>query len=465
MIARAAGAVMFWLAAACTTPAFALDIAVDNFKLPNGMEVVVIPSHRAPVVTQMVWYRVGAADEPKGKSGIAHFLEHLMFKGTPIHPAGAFSRLVRLNGGVENAFTTQDYTVYYQSIAKEHLPLVMELESDRMQNLILTDESVGPELQVVMEERRQRTDNNPSALLGEQMDATLFEAHPYGKPVIGWMSEVAKLTRQDALDFYQQYYQPENAFLVVAGDVTTEEVRSLANKYYGGLKNTVPQIPRIRPAEPDPIAERRVILRDSKVSSPVWRRVYLAPAAANAGSREALALELLAEIVGGGTTSKLYNHLVVDEKIAAFAGSWYQEDKRDYGEFGFYGSPNPGIQSANVEAAVDGVIDDLLKNGVTREEVDAARNRLVASQVYLLDRQDSLARMFGVALATGQSIGSILNWDKDISTITPSDVQDAARRVLDIRGSVTGILLPKAGSAANRGSTAVGQPQPDSGVE
>jgi zinc protease len=458
MISKYFGLLFSFLVVGWAGPALALDIDVADFKLANGMEVVVIPDHRAPVVTQMVWYRVGAADEPKGKSGIAHFLEHLMFKGTNKHPGGEFSRLVRINGGVENAFTTQDYTAYFQRIAKERLPLVMELEADRMKNLVLTDKNVLPELQVVMEERRQRTDNDPTSLLGEQMDATLYEAHPYGKPVIGWMGEVLKLTREDAIDFYRQYYEPANAVLVIAGDVTAEEVRSLARRYYGGLKNGFVPLPRVRTAEPDPIAERRVIMRDERTSSPYWQRSYLAPAEGRAKGREGLALEILADVLGGGTTSRLYRSLVVDQKLAAYVGAWYAGDALDYGTFGFYAAPNPGISPDKVEAAVDIIIADVLTKGITQSELDAARDRDIANQVYLLDQQDSLARVFGKALMTGQSVQSVLDWDKNISQVALSDLQDAARQVLDIRGSVTGVLLPAVQPAA-AATTVSGQNQ------
>ena len=353
---------------------------VANFKLANGMEVVVIPNNRAPVVTHMVWYRVGSADEVSGKSGLAHFLEHLMFKGTSKHPPGEFDRLIDINGGEGNAFTTRDYTAYFQRIASDRLELMMELEADRMQNLVLTDENVLPELDVVREERRERTDNDPSALLGEQVDAAMYTAHPYGKPVIGWMSEVAKLTRDDAMAFYRAHYTPANAVLVVAGDVTPEQVKVLAEKYYGVLKNTFTPEPRVRTAEPDPIASRRVTLVDARAASPVVQRSYLAPSYATANGREALALDLLADILGNGTQSRLYKNLVIDQKIAAHAAAWFSGDQLDSGTFGVYGAPNPGADVAKVEAAIDAILADVLKNGVTQKELDRVRNQAIAEQ-------------------------------------------------------------------------------------
>ena len=428
---------------AATGPASALDIPVTSFKLDNGMQVVVIPDHRAPVVTHMVWYKTGAADETQGKAGVAHLLEHLMFKGTPKHPDGAFSRIVRANGGSENAFTTQDFTAYFQKVMKDRLPLVMELEADRMQNLELTDETVLPERSVVLEERRERTDNEPSGLLNEQMDAAMYTAHPYGKPVIGWMPQVSKLTRQDAMDFYSAHYEPENAILIVAGDVTPEEVKTLAERYYGPLKNKRPTPERVRAEEPPPNAERRITMSDPRVSSPSWQRQYLTPSARNLPQREELAMSLLAEIVGGSNQSRFYQTLNIDKKLAAYSAAWFDADQLDYGNFGVYASPNPGVTVEQLEKEVDAILADVAAKGVTQEELDRSRNNMIASAVYLLDSQDKLARMFGVSLATGQTIDDVLNWDKDLATVTVDDVNKAARTILDRNASVTGVLLPQ----------------------
>lgn len=432
-----------FLVLAAAAPAVALDIDVTSFKLGNGMEVVVIPDHRAPVVTHMVWYKTGAADEEQGKAGVAHLLEHLMFKGTPEHPDGAFDRILRANGGNGNAFTTQDYTAYFQKVMKDRLPLVMELEADRMQNLELTDETVLPERSVVLEERRERTDNEPSGLLSEQMDAAMYTAHPYGKPVIGWMPQVSKLTRQDAMDFYAAHYEPENAILIVAGDVTPDEVKTLAEKYYGPLKNKRPVPERARAEEPPPNAERRITMTDPRVSSPSWQRQYLTPAARQLPQREELAMALLAEIIGGSNQSRFYQTLAIGKKVAAYSGAWFDADQLDYGTFGVYAAPNPGVTIAQVETEIDAILAGVLANGVTQEELDRSRNNMVASAVYLLDSQDKLARLFGVALATGQTIDDVKNWDKDLATVTIDDVNKAARKILDRKASVTGVLLPE----------------------
>ncbi len=428
------------------TPARALDVDVTTFTLGNGMQVVVIPDRRAPVVTHMVWYKVGAADEPQGKAGIAHFLEHLMFKGTPKYPNGAFSRIVRANGGNDNAFTAQDYTAYFQRIMKDRLGLVMELEADRMQNLVLTDENVLPERAVVQEERRERTENEPSGLLAEQVDAALFTAHPYGKPVIGWMSEVAGLTRQDALDFYAAHYEPANAILIVAGDVTADEVKTLAERHYGPLENRRPVAERSRTPEPPPNAERRVIMRDARASTPSWQRQYLTPAARNLPQREELAMSLLADVLGGGNQSRLYQKLTVEKKLTAYAGAWFSADMLDYGTLGVYAAPNTGVTVEEVEKAVDEVLADVAAKGITQEELDRSRNSVTASATYLLDSQDALARLFGAALTTGQTIDDVMNWEKDIAQVTLDDVNKAARTAFDRKASVTGVLLPEAQS-------------------
>ena len=271
----------------------------------------------------MVWYKVGSADEQPGKSGIAHFLEHLMFKGTTLHPAGDFSARVSEIGGNENAFTTTDYTVFHQNVAKEQLGLMMAYEADRMANLVLTDEAVLPERQVILEERRSRTDNDPGAQLGEAVSAALYENSHYGIPVIGWEHEMAQLDRADAVAFYNRYYTPNNAVLVVAGDVTADEVKSLAEATYGKLPRRAEPPPRVRAREPEPLAARTVTLSDARVTQPSLRRSYLVPSYGTAVGNEAEALDVLSEIFGGGTTSLLYRQLVIEKGVATSAGAGY----------------------------------------------------------------------------------------------------------------------------------------------
>jgi zinc protease len=369
-----------------------------------------------------------------------------MFKGTTKYPVGAFSRLIRENGGEDNAFTSKDYTAFFQHIAKDRLGLMMDLEADRMQNLVLKDENVLPELKVVEEERRERTDNDPSSILGEQMDAVLYLVHPYRKPVIGWVTEVADLTREEAIAFYKAHYTPANAVLVVAGDVTMDDVKKLAEEHYGKLTNTVDVKPRVRAKEPDAIAPRRVTVTDARAASPIVQRTYVSVSYATAEKGEAEALDVLAEALGGGATSRLYKKLVVEKRIASYAGAWYSGDGIDSGTFGVYGSPNPGGKIEPVEAAIDAVLEDIKANGITADELKRTKSTLRANSIYSRDNQGNQARIYGTALTTGMTVTDVLEWPDRIEAVTLDDVKKAAAKALDIRQSVTGVLLPAPGA-------------------
>jgi zinc protease len=414
---------------------------VSSFKLKNGLEVVVIPDRRTPVVTHMLWYKVGSADEPPGKSGIAHFLEHLLFKGTEKNPAGKFSKVIAAIGGQENAFTSSDYTGYFQRTSREHLKMLMEFEADRMTGLVLTDAVVAPELKVVLEEQNQRVANNPAARLGEQVEAALYLNHPYGRPVIGWRHEIEALNREDALVFYRRFYTPNNAVLVVAGDVTADEVKTLAEETYGKVAPTAEIGPRRRPQEPDQVAPRQVTLADPRVAQPSMQRSYLVPSATTAKPGESEALEVLAHILGSSSTGRLYRTLVMERQVAVSAGGWYSGNNLDATRFGVYGTPKPGVTLQQLEQAVDAVLDDVVANGVTAEETERAKNRLVADAVFAQDNQASLARWYGVALTTGSSVESVKTWPDRIRAVTTEAVRDAARQWLDKRRSVTGYLI------------------------
>ena len=414
---------------------------VGHFTLANGLEVVVVPDRRAPVVTHMVWYKVGAADETPGESGLAHFLEHLMFKGTRTHPMGQFSKTVAFVGGQENAFTTQDYTGYYQRVSRENLKMLMEFESDRMTGLVLTDEAVAPELKVVLEEQNQRVANNPRARLSEQINAALYLNHPYGRPVIGWRHEIEKLDRAGALAFYRRFYTPNNAVLVVAGDVSTDEIRTLAEATYGKVAKVAEIGPRRRPQEPEQVAARHVTLADARVQQPSLHRAYLVPSSTTAKAGESEALEVLSFILGHGTTSRLYRTLVVDRELAVGAGGWYNGNSLDASQFGVYGSPKPGVTLPKLEDAIDGVIDDLVAKGVTADEVERAKNRLVADAIYAQDSQATMARWYGASLATGSTVEDVQKWPDRIRAVTVDAVNAAAKAWLDKRRSVTGYLI------------------------
>jgi zinc protease len=417
------------------------NAAVSYFTLANGLEVVVIPDRRTPVVTHMIWYKVGSADEPPGKSGIAHFLEHLMFKGTAKHPEREFSQMVATIGGRENAFTNTDYTGYFQRVPREYLAAVMAFEADRMTGLVLTDEVVAPELQVILEEQNSRVANNPSARLGEQVQAALYLNHPYGKPVIGWRHEIEKLSRQDALDFYARFYTPNNAVLVVAGDVSAHEVRELAARTYGGIEPRTKISPRIRPQEPEAAAARQVTLADPRVAQPSLQRSYLAPSYATAKPGEAEALDVLAHILGGGATSRFYRALVMDKGLAISAGAWYSGSSLDRTRMGIYASPKPQVTLAQLEEAVDALLAEVVEKGVTAEELARAKHRMVADVIYEQDNQASLARWYGTALTTGLSVETVRNWPNLIRAVTAEAVRAAARDYLDKRRSVTGYLI------------------------
>ena len=436
---------LLWIFIACfvaaVRPGHTTVFNPETFTLDNGLQVIVVPNHRAPVVVHMIWYKVGAADEPVGMSGVAHFLEHLMFKGTPRFPKGQFSEIVARNGGTENAFTGSDYTGYYQKVAKDRLALVMELEADRMVNLVLDEAEVVSERDVVLEERRTRVDNEPSAQLAEELNAVQFLVHPYGTPVIGWESEIRALDREDALAWYHRYYAPNNAVLIISGDATASEVKPLAEKFYGTIPAR-PLPPRVRPQEPPRRTESRVKMHDERVRQPTWRRSFRAPSLTAGTTEHAYPLEILSEILGGGPTSRLYRSLVVDQRIAVAAGAYYDQVSLDPTTFTVYAAPAPGVEVARIEAAVDAELATLLAEGVTEEEVTRVRKRLLADAVYARDDLFVAARVFGSALAAGLAAEDVENWPDSVSAVTGEQIHAAARAVLDARSSVVGVLLP-----------------------
>jgi zinc protease len=414
---------------------------ITDFKLDNGLEVVVIPDHRAPVVTHMIWYKVGAADETPGKSGLAHFLEHLMFKGTEKNPGDTFSQDVAEIGGQENAFTTSDYTGFYQRVPREHLKEMMALEADRITGLVLTDEVVKPELNVVLEEQNMRVANNPVGRLGEQMDAALYLNHPYGRPAIGWRQEIEKLSRDDALAFYRRFYTPNNAVVIVAGDVSADEVKADAEATYGKVAQRAENNPRQHPMEPLQEAPRTVTLADARVEQPSVTRNYLVPSETTARPGESEALDVLTSVIGSGSNSRLYRTLVVDKGIALNAGASYASTALDYAKLGVYGVPKPGVTLRQVEDGIDAVLADVVEHGVTADELDSAKNRLIAEAVYAQDNQATLARWYGAAIACGETVDMVQAWPDHIRAVTAADVQAVARQWLDRRRSVTGYLV------------------------
>ncbi len=434
--------------------ASALELAgnapeVANYTLDNGMQVVVIPDNRAPVVTHMVWYKVGAADEPPARSGIAHFLEHLMFKGTEALAPGEFSKKVARWGGQDNAFTSQDVTAYFQRIPKNRLGDVMAMEADRMVNLRLDPENVRTERDVILEERRMRVDNNPSSILQEQARAALYVAHPYGTPIIGWETEMRELDREDALAFYERFYAPNNAVLVVSGDVTPEEVLELARRHYGKIPRRDEVKRGARPQEPEPRAPREVMLKDPRAAKPTLYRYYLSPSYAKDEGLEAEALELLMRVVGENPTGRLYQELVVKQKLATTAGGWYSGITQDYGSLGVYAVATPEKDIADVEAALDRVLSDVAANGITEEELERARRAAIAEMVYDYDSQTSMARIYGYALTTGRTVEDVAQHPQRLAQVTMADVAAAARKYLQAPRSVTAKLIPEPKAVAD----------------
>ena len=416
---------------------------VSTFTLDNGLEIVVIEDHRAPVVVHMLWYRVGSADEDEGVSGVAHFLEHLLFKATDTLEAGEFSATVAANGGSDNAFTSYDYTAYFQRVAADRLELMMQMESDRMNNLRLTEEDIVTERQVIIEERNQRTENSPNALAREQFSAALYQNHRYGVPIIGWKHEMEQLDMDDALAFYDLYYSPNNAILVVAGDVDPQNVLELAETYYGVIP-AEPDLPeRIRPTEPPQRAERRLTFVDPRVSQPFLIRDYLAPERNSGAQEDAAALVYLSELLGGSPfTSALGQALQFDTQTAIYTNASYDGSSLDTTAFTLALVPAEGVSLSEAEAAMDQVIADFMEAEIDPARMESIRTQLRASEIYALDNTEGLARRYGAALTQGLTVADVQAWPDILQAVTPEDIKAVAAKVLNRDQSVTGWVVP-----------------------
>ncbi|AML50761.1 M16 family metallopeptidase [Falsihalocynthiibacter arcticus] len=414
---------------------------LTTYTLDNGMEVLVLEDHRAPVVVQMVWYKAGAADEPAGKSGIAHFLEHLLFQGTETLAPGEFSKTVSAHGGTDNAFTSWDYTGYYQRIAADRLELVMRMEADRMRNLQLSNDDVLPERDVILEERNQRTENDPGSLFSEERRAAQYMNHPYGIPVIGWKHEMESLTLEDSLAFYRRYYAPNNAILIVAGDVDPENVHALAQEYYGVLEPTVDLPERVRPIEPPQRSERRLTYSDPRVAQPYVMRTYLAPERNAGAQKDAAALVMLSEILGGtGATSVLGKKLQFDTKNAIYVSAFYEGMSLDETTFGLVMVPVPGVSLDEAEDLLDNAVAEFIREGVDPEQLERIKLQLRAGLIYGEDDVASVARRYGEALTTGLTVEDVQAWPDVLQSITEQDILEAAEKVFDRSNAVTGFL-------------------------
>ncbi|CUK07209.1 protease3 [Ruegeria denitrificans] len=415
--------------------------AVTTFTLDNGMDVVVIEDHRAPVVQHMVWYRAGSADEPVGSSGVAHFLEHLLFKGTDTLAPGEFSATVAANGGNDNAFTSYDYTAYFQRVAADRLELMMRMEADRMRNIRLGEEDIVTERDVILEERNQRTENSPRALFGEQMSAAQYLNHRYGVPIIGWKHEMESLDMEDALSFYQTHYAPNNAILVVTGDVEPDEVKMLAEEYYGVIPAN-PDLPeRVRSQEPPQTAERRLTFKDARVSQPYVQRSYLAPERDTGAQEKAAALFLLAELLGGSTTSYLNEKLQFEQQKVVYTGAFYRGVSLDDTTFDLLVVPAQGVSLQEAEDAMDQAVADFIAEGVNEEDLDRIKMQLRAAQTYARDNVDGIGNRYGRALTSGLTVEDVQAWPDILQAVTGEEIIAAAREVLQPEASVTGWLM------------------------
>ena len=427
---------------AASAPQSAPAAQTFQFSLPNGMQVVVIPDHRAPVVTQMLWFKVGAVDDPPGISGLAHFFEHMMFRGTKQVPGDLYAQTIAKNGGEENAFTTHDYTAFYEQIAADRLKLAMDLEADRMVNLDLSDGNVTTERDVVLEERRMRVENNPQALMGEQMEAALHMSHPYGRPVLGWPDEVRRIDRVSAQDFYKHHYAPNNATLIIAGDITPDQIRVMAQAEYGKVAAR-PLQPRAEYSEPPRLTETRMTLVRSDIQVPMFQRIYRVPSYAQASPGQAESFETLAQVMGGDQSATLYRVLVEEKKLATDAGASYDGYARDAGEFSVYAVPRSGVSLEALEKAVDQVMQGFTNVPAKAGDLVRAKTQLVASVTYRRDSQFAMASAYGQALMIGLTADDVNEWPARIRAVDAADTQKAAQR-LNRRNAVTAYLEPGA---------------------
>lgn len=441
---RFAAALLLVLAAGASAAAVAATAAsqVTESELPNGMRVIVKPDHRAPVVVCMVWYKVGSVDERSGTTGVAHVLEHMLFKGTKAVPAGEFSRIIAEAGGRDNAFTTRDYTGYFQMLHKSQLGLAMRLESDRMVNALISPDEFAKEIKVVMEERRWRTDDRPRALVYEQLNAAAFRAHPYRNPVIGWMSDLEAMRVQDAREFYDAWYAPNNATLVVVGDVTADEVFKLARQHFGPLARKTLPLRRIT-EEPQQLGPQELTVR-APAELPYVLMAYKAPVLRDPDADwEPYALEMLANVLDGNEAARLNRALVRTQRIASSAGAGYDGIARGPGTFQLSGTPTPGKSARELEQALRAEIDKLIAEGVTAEELQRVKSQAVASHVYERDSMFYQAQQIGSLAMAGLSYRVMDLFVEKLKLVTAEQVVAVAKKYLVDSGLTVAYLDPQ----------------------
>ncbi len=410
--------------------------------LTNGLKVVVKEDHRAPVVVQQIWYKAGSMDEFTGTTGIAHVLEHMMFKGTKAVPVGEFSKRIAAAGGRENAFTSSDYTAYFQQLHKSQLPLAMKLESDRMQNLDLTEKEFGKEIKVVMEERRMRTDDEPQSLMNEIMKAAIYQEHPYQHPVIGWMSDLEVMTVNDARVWYNRWYAPNNATLVIAGDVKPDEVFALAQRHYGAIpRHKLPA--RRNYTEPQQAGIKRLIVK-APAELPQLVMAYHAPTIKNPEQDwKPYALEMLAGVLDGNDSARLNKHLVRDQQIASAAGAGYDSTARGPSLFMLEATPSTGKTVQDVEAALRGEIALLVKDGVNEDELKRVKAQVTASEIFKRDSLFYQAMQIGEMESIGLGYKAIPVTLKKLQAVTAEQVQQVAKEFLQDDNLTVAVLDPQ----------------------
>lgn len=413
---------------------------VHEYRLDNGMRVFVREDHRAPVVVSMVWYVVGSVDELNGTTGVAHVLEHMMFKGTERIPNGQFSRRIARAGGRDNAFTSRDYTAYFQTLHRDHLPLALEMEADRMTNLILDKAEFEKELQVVMEERRWRTEDRPHSLMYEGLMATALQSHPYRQPVIGWMNDLKHMNVGDARDWYRSWYAPNNALLVVVGDVTGEEVLKLARKYFGPIQERA--LPERKPHEEPPQKGPRRITIKAPSELPSLIMAYRVPKLEDPDNDwEPFALDVLEGVLDGHGGARLQANLVRESRLAAAAGAGYQGIGRGPGMFLLSGTPSEGKTVEELEQALKGEVRRIATEGVSEEELDRVKAQVVAAQVFARDSMFAQARQIGALEAIGLPHRLIDLQVERLRAVTAEQVQQVAQRYFNDDDALTVAVL------------------------
>jgi zinc protease len=417
---------------------------IHEFTLENGLEVVIIEDHRIPVVSHNLLLRFGAADDPRGKSGLAHYMEHMLFQGTKKQAPNSFSKQIAAKGGKTNAFTTADYTGYWVNIAREHLPLVMELEADRWENLQSTKESFAREKQVILEERRSRVDNNPGALYAEQMNAALYLHHPYGTPIIGWAKEMQALDQNAVMHYYKTFHSPKNAVLVLSGDIEEEEARELIERYYGEIEPRGLRVGK-RVAEPPQLAARRLQMQHPRVKQPQWDKVYVTPSygwKAEMDREHIIPLMIADYLLGGSKTGRLYQRLVEKEKLAQSAASDFNPFRRGPGEFSLSVTPLKAEGLPKIEQIIVEELSKLSQNPPSGEELARAKAQLMAGNIYLRDGLQSLARVMGHLKMIGLPLDYYKQWEKEVEAVTAEQVSESLA-LLEEPYSLTGTLLPE----------------------